>query len=260
MAAKQDQALRRVIGALTAELESLVPHDSDLAAAQSPTEQRHLRDRAGRAMVLLTDALQTLAATTTTRPESWASHLAHRSQAEGTLTEVARSVLGRDSAASLTQQARRLLADLTTELTHDRLPTAVETLFGAARLLDYLRGCLIDAVSVSLRHRCAVPAAAFTEATRALTMALGERHPGATLEVRVPPAAAVQLSALGEGPTHTRGTPPNVIELPIPLFLELSTGLAAWTPAISEQYASGAHVDAFARMLPVIDLGRRHPL
>ncbi|MGJ6980947.1 sterol carrier family protein [Aestuariimicrobium soli] len=258
VAAKQDQALRRVIAAFTATLEALVP--ASPGPSESPVNERDLRDRAGRAMVLLTDALQTLAAPTTTRPEGWAAHLAHRERAEQTLTEVARSVLGKDSAAALAQQARRLLADLRTELDQQRLPTAVDTLFGVARLVDYLRGALVDAVAVALRHGCTPPVAALTETTRALTMALGERHPGATLEVRVPPAAAVQLSALGEGPTHTRGTPPNVIELPVRLFTEVAVGLRAWTGDDVDRYASGAHVDAFARMLPVIDLGRRQRL
>src|SRR3954463_4113044 len=34
--------------------------------------------------------------------------------------------------------------------------------------------------------------------------------PGRSVEVRVPPYGAIQCV---EGPTHTRGTPPNVVEL-----------------------------------------------
>ncbi|CAI9399989.1 sterol carrier family protein [Aestuariimicrobium sp. T2.26MG-19.2B] len=260
MAARQDQALRRVIAAFVAELEALVPQTKEVTTRPAASDERHLRDRAGRGMVLLTDALQTLGSPTTTRPESWGTHLRHRALAEQALAEVSESVLGRDSAASLTQQARRLLADVVTELDHPKLPAAVDTLFGVARLIDYLRGSLVDAVSVSLRHGSPAPAIALTEATRALAIALGERHPGATLEVRVPPAAAVQLDALGEGPVHTRGTPPNVIELPVELFLELTTGLRRWDERVAETYASGAHVNAFEAMLPVIDLGRRQLL
>ncbi len=40
--------------------------------------------------------------------------------------------------------------------------------------------------------------------------ALTVKAPGRAIEVRVPPYAAVQC---GEGPTHTRGTPPNTIEM-----------------------------------------------
>ena len=38
---------------------------------------------------------------------------------------------------------------------------------------------------------------------------LTAKAPGRAIEVRVPPYAAVQC---GDGPTHTRGTPANVIE------------------------------------------------
>ena len=44
---------------------------------------------------------------------------------------------------------------------------------------------------------------------RMLTTILADRNPGHTLEVRVPPFAAVQCV---EGPRHTRGTPANVVE------------------------------------------------
>ena len=37
---------------------------------------------------------------------------------------------------------------------------------------------------------------------------LTAKAPGRAIEVRVPPYAAVQC---GDGPTHTRGTPANVI-------------------------------------------------
>jgi hypothetical protein len=39
---------------------------------------------------------------------------------------------------------------------------------------------------------------------------LTELAPGRAIEVRIPPYAAVQC---GDGPTHTRGTPANVIEM-----------------------------------------------
>ena len=47
-------------------------------------------------------------------------------------------------------------------------------------------------------------------AVRYLLQLLVERVPGNTVEVRVPPFGAVQVV---EGPRHTRGTQPNVIEM-----------------------------------------------
>lgn len=54
------------------------------------------------------------------------------------------------------------------------------------------------------------------------------RAPGRSVEVRVPPFGAVQCI---EGPTHTRGTPPNVVETDAATWLRLVTGQTDWTQA-----------------------------
>jgi Bacterial SCP ortholog len=58
---------------------------------------------------------------------------------------------------------------------------------------------------------------------------LAARAPGGTLEVRVPPYGAVQCV---EGPRHTRGTPPNVIETDARTWLNLVTGREDWAGAL----------------------------
>lgn len=63
--------------------------------------------------------------------------------------------------------------------------------------------------------------AAARAAVRHLLEELAARAPGRSVEVRVPPHAAVQCV---EGPRHTRGTPPNVIETDPRTWLELATG------------------------------------
>ena len=65
-------------------------------------------------------------------------------------------------------------------------------------------------------------------AVRGLAERLAELVPGAHVEVRVPPYAAVQCVA---GPRHTRGTPPNVVEVQPQAFVELCTGRLAWSDA-----------------------------
>jgi hypothetical protein len=57
---------------------------------------------------------------------------------------------------------------------------------------------------------------------------LSERAPGASVEIRVPPYAAVQAVA---GVRHTRGTPPAVVELDADTWIALATGELAWTDA-----------------------------
>ena len=66
---------------------------------------------------------------------------------------------------------------------------------------------------------------------KALTGLLAERAPGRHVEVRVPPFSAVQCV---EGPRHTRGTPPNVVEVDPVAFVELCTGRLAWTSATAD--------------------------
>lgn len=247
MAARSDQALRRVGAAFLAQIDAMIP----LSGAETSAN----RTRAGVAMVLLTDALQTLSQPTATRPDSISDHLRHRRMARATLTEVGRSAVGNDPTEALVRQARRLYADLSAELGRASLPACVDTLFGVARTSDHLRGALIDLVILALNHGLSATPSAMVETTRALCAALGERYPGAAIEVRVPPAAAVQLGALGQGPTHTRGTPPNVVETDMDTFIRLAVGLLGWQDARAsgKVSASGAHVDDVASMLPVVD-------
>ena len=76
-----------------------------------------------------------------------------------------------------------------------------------------------------------------------------ERSPGRAIEVRVPPYAAVQC---GEGPTHTRGTPPNIIEMDADTWLALARGEKKWADAMSEGLilASGVRAD-LTQLLPL---------
>lgn len=81
-------------------------------------------------------------------------------------------------------------------------------------------------------------------AVRVLCRTLGERLPGGTLELRVPPYAAVQLG-VGQRGAHTRGTPPNVVETDALTLLRLAAGTLAWPEAVASHAvtASGPHAD-----------------
>jgi hypothetical protein len=59
---------------------------------------------------------------------------------------------------------------------------------------------------------------------------LGDRAPGRSVEVRVPPYAAVQVV---EGVRHTRGTPPAVVETDADTWLALATGELGWAEAVA---------------------------
>ena len=78
---------------------------------------------------------------------------------------------------------------------------------------------------------------------------LVKRAPGRAIEVRIPPYAAVQC---GEGPTHTRGTPANVIEMDANTWLALAIGELKWNDAMDRGLisASGARAD-LSEYLPI---------
>ncbi|MBV9291709.1 MAG: hypothetical protein JO222_04600, partial [Frankiales bacterium] len=79
-------------------------------------------------------------------------------------------------------------------------------------------------------------------ACRYLCEELAARAPGRSVEVRVPPYAAVQAVA---GPRHTRGTPGSVVETDPVTWLELATGRLDWAAAMSQRrvQASGERSD-----------------
>ncbi|WP_349829218.1 sterol carrier family protein [Brevibacterium litoralis] len=75
---------------------------------------------------------------------------------------------------------------------------------------------------------------------------LAERHEGNSVEVRVPPFGVTQCI---EGPRHTRGTPPNVIETDPETWLRIVTGDLAFATAVAEARvtASGTRADLSAQ-------------
>ena len=80
------------------------------------------------------------------------------------------------------------------------------------------------------------------EEVKATLAALASQAPGKAIEVRIPPYGAVQC---GEGPRHTRGTPPNVVEMDATTWLELASGTTTWAAALAsgKVRASGTRAD-----------------
>lgn len=86
-------------------------------------------------------------------------------------------------------------------------------------------------------------------AVRYLLQLLAEKAPGNSVEVRVPPFGAVQAV---EGPRHTRGTPPNVVEIDPRTWIALATGEEQWEDAAAAGRirASGTRSD-LSGLLPL---------
>src|SRR5512141_2608320 len=96
---------------------------------------------------------------------------------------------------------------------------------------------------------------AIGETVKTTLRQLARIAPGRAIEVRVPPYAAVQC---GEGPVHTRGTPPNTIEMSAQTWLDLAQGNRTWEEAMKsgEISASGVRADLSAFLpLPSEKLG-----
>jgi hypothetical protein len=106
------------------------------------------------------------------------------------------------------------------------------------------------AVADALARRGAWTGADLRLLTKHFLALLAERAPGNSVEVRVPPYAAVQAIA---GVRHTRGTPRAVVETDAQTWVELAIGQAAWADAVAEGRvrASGERTD-LTPLLPLI--------
>lgn len=110
----------------------------------------------------------------------------------------------------------------------------------------------VRALAASLEASEPVPPAALAAACRAVCATLAQRHPGRSVELRVPPYAAVQVG-LDEAGAHRRGTPPNVVEVSPAVLVRLAAGTLTWADARAAHQvsASGTRSD-LAAVFPLI--------
>ncbi|MBP2331715.1 sterol carrier family protein [Corynebacterium freneyi] len=102
--------------------------------------------------------------------------------------------------------------------------------------------------------------AELAKAVRLSARMLAEEAPGHSVELRVPPFVAVQCI---EGPRHTRGTPPNVVEMTPRTWLRIAAGLVGFDEAREREGeepgesmdVSGTRAGELAAHLPVCRLG-----
>jgi hypothetical protein len=111
-----------------------------------------------------------------------------------------------------------------------------------ARKPDPNGAAIVAEVGAALDRGEDPPQAALRSAARYLLQVLERDTPGRSVEVRVVPVAAVQVV---EGPRHTRGTPPNVVETDPVTWFRLATGRLGWAAAVrsGSVRASGARSD-----------------
>ena len=126
----------------------------------------------------------------------------------------------------------------------------VEQLTGRHTLKDAAVFRLVEAVVHGLDAGIRPHPQALKIVVKELAGVLAERHPGRTVEVRIPPYAAVQCV---EGPRHTRGTPPNVVEADPVAWVRLCAGRETWGDLVAggRVRASGERSDLSA-LLPLL--------
>ncbi|MFF8960444.1 sterol carrier family protein [Streptomyces sp. NPDC014894] len=132
----------------------------------------------------------------------------------------------------------------------------VPTRFGPMRLGDLLVTRTVELVvhtdDLNEATGLSVPLdrQALAACTRLLADALALKAPGGAVEVRIPPYAVVQCV---EGPRHTRGTPPNVVETDPLTWVRLAAGRTGWAEELGAARvgASGERAD-LAGLLPIL--------
>ncbi|GAA2933802.1 maleylpyruvate isomerase family mycothiol-dependent enzyme [Streptomyces thioluteus] len=177
----------------------------------------------------------------------------------------------RAAAASVDEEAAAGAAGVQPREAADRLAAATDRLleaaatdpavvirsrFGPMTVGDFLVTRLLEAVV----HADDLAAAtgllithdrqALAAVTRLLADALAVKAPGGSVEVRIPPFAVVQCV---EGPRHTRGTPPNVVETDALTWIRLATGRLAWDSAVEDALVTvGGERADISHQLPLL--------
>ncbi|MEV6955410.1 sterol carrier family protein [Streptomyces sp. NPDC051183] len=171
----------------------------------------------------------------------------------GKISEAARETL---SGAPLPELYERAGARMAEELAANPGSRVLDLWIGDMTLADFLVTRTVELVvhTDDLNRAAAldipIERQALAACTRLLADALAVKAPGGSVEVRVPPFAVVQCI---EGPRHTRGTPPNVVETDPLTWIRLATGRTGWAEAVdaARVTASGERADLSA-LLPLM--------
>ncbi|MFI5984255.1 sterol carrier family protein [Streptomyces sp. NPDC051555] len=182
--------------------------------------------------------------------EEWPSATASLA---GKIAEAAKETL---EGAPLTELYDRAGARLAEALESHPGSRVLDLWIGAMTLADFLVTRTVELVvhTDDLRRATGVEVPvdrqALAACTRLLADALAVKAPGGAVEFRVPPFAVVQCV---EGPRHTRGTPPNVVETDPITWIRLATGREGWAEALADARvrASGERADLSA-LLPLM--------
>ena len=210
---------------------------------------------------LVADSLAAAAAAPTSMPPlSVADYLAAYSQGAPAIDVPTRDLVAAasfDVRSALDERGEAARAAVSALVAQGVDPmVVVQARRGPIRLDDFMLTRLVeltvhgDDLARSVPEGPPLTRAAVQLAVRCLTGVAAERAPGRSVELRVPPFAAVQCMA---GPAHTRGTPPAVVETDPLTWLRLASGRTTWQAATTAGLvrASGQRAD-LAGLLPLL--------
>ncbi|BAJ29640.1 hypothetical protein KSE_38440 [Kitasatospora setae KM-6054] len=128
--------------------------------------------------------------------------------------------------------------------------------FGPMALADFLVTRLVETVvhADDLAAALGLPdfphdPFALASTSRLLADAFAAQVPGGAVELRIPPYAVVQAV---EGPRHTRGTPPNVVETDPLTWIRLATGRQEWSAVLDTALTASGERSDLSAYLPVL--------
>jgi uncharacterized protein (TIGR03083 family) len=178
------------------------------------------------------------------------------------ITERTRATTSDHSSLALVSQLDLAIGEVAATLAAAELGSVIRASRGPVQATDFVATRIVEVVvhaddlTRSLPDRRPIPLhrAALSRCTRTLAEILANQQPGRSVEVRVPPYAAVQCSTSGDpGPSHTRGTPPNVVETDPLTFMRLATGRISWDDGVSAGTVTASGLRAnLSSVLPVL--------
>lgn len=253
----QQRQLARVAAALTAQSRDTVAWLSSVPASDfarpSVLPGWRVRHLTAHLVAVQSELFEALDQPTSARPVSVGDYLQGYRMANHRSNALCEELATHHSGAELTSQLRRNLDEAESRISEPTVAEIVAAPRDPLRTPDYLRTRLVewvvhsDDLSRSLPDREPIPLgrAALAETVRVLGEALARLHPGHSVELRVPPFAAYQCGTGEDDPTHTRGTPPNVVECDPLVFLRLACGRQTFADARDNHQltASGTRSD-----------------
>jgi uncharacterized protein (TIGR03083 family) len=201
-----------------------------------------VRTLTGHLILLHRGLSQALGRPTRERPLPNAEYVRTYRRDVDSITERTLATTGDHSGPALASQLDLAIGEVAAKLSAADLKSVISASRGPVQAANFVATRIVEVVvhaddlsrSLPDRHPIALHRAALSRCTRTLADILANQQPGRSVEVRVPPYAAVQCSTSGDrGPSHTRGTPPNVVETDPLTFLRLATGRISWDEGVS---------------------------